>query len=181
MTLSLVKARARPDSYFDPQHKEDRNVNVISKGLDARGIKHEREVPMRGTQANGRIDLVVELTPLLVGFEAKQYDLGGPRLIADGIAQSADYARAVISAGTWQGRHLDFVFVGPVPNSHAQGYHYVPAEMLSRYTAPMGVGTFDQQMYVYAFGTEAVRFLSDGFKFCFNFDQIQKHKREFRR
>ncbi len=185
MTLHIVKKwqpSSVPGSYFKPEAPEDQNVEIICAGLAKRAIPHEKEVWLESTTGNnGRIDIVADFNGNLYGWEVKQYILGGPKLIADGIAQSADYARAEIASGTWQGRRLDFVFVGPTPNVNVTDYGFVHADMLSRYTAPLGVGTFDQQMCVYAFGTEAIKFNQDGYRFCFNFDRIKKHKREFRR
>lgn len=176
-----LERRERPDSYFVPETPESNNVRKIVAGLKARGIPIETEVCMRSdTGAPGRIDIVGEFDGKLYGWEVKKYTVGPPSNLADGIAQAADYARAEIAAGTWQGRRLDFVFVGPAPNEKAQ-QHYVPARMLSRYTGPLGVGMFDQQMNVYAFGQEAIRFSSTTFRFYANFDRVGKHKREFRR
>ena len=185
MTLHIVKRwqpSTTPSSYFQPDAPEDRNVDIICAGLARRGIPHEKEVWLESTTGtHGRIDIVSDMGGKLYGWEVKQYVLGGPKLIADGIAQAADYARAEIASGTWQGRRLEFVFVGPAPNTNVQDYAFVHANMLSRYTAALGVGTFDQQMCVYAFGTDAIKFNADGFRFCFRFDAVAKHKREFRR
>lgn len=185
MTLHIVRQwqpSTTPASYFKPDAPEDRNVEIICAGLSKRNIPHEREVWLESqTGNNGRIDIVSEFGGKLYGWEVKQYILGGPKLIADGIAQAADYARAEIASGTWQGRRLEFVFVGPTPNVNVPDYGFVHANMLSRYTSSLGVGTFDQQMGVYAFGAEAIKFQSGGFRFCFKFDTVEKHKREFRR
>lgn len=174
------KYARRKSTYFSSDAPETDNVRIIVRSLDLRGIRNEVEVSVRGRTQTGRIDLVVELDPLLVGLEVKRYSIHAPRLIADAIAQGADYARAEIVSGLWRGRSIDFVFVGPVPNL-AVKYYYVPAEILSRYTAALGVGLFDQQMFFHAFGQEAIRFVPDGFKFVCNFDRVKKHAREFRR
>ncbi len=172
----------KPASYFRPDAPEDRNVRILCAGLAKRNIAHETEVWLQSQSgSHGRIDIVSELDGKLYGWEVKQYVLGGPKLIADGIAQAADYARAEIASGTWQGRRLEFVFVGPTPNDKVTDYRFVHAPMLSRYTASLGVGTFDQQMGVYAFGADAIKFEPDGFRFCFRFDNVAKHKSEFRR
>jgi len=176
-----IERQNRPESYFVPDAPEANNVRKIVAGLKVRGIPLEVEVSMRSdTGAPGRIDIVGEFAGKLYGWEVKKYTIGAPSNLADGIAQAADYARAEIASGTWQGRRLDFVFVGPAPNDKAEK-HYVPACMLSRYTSSLGVGTFDQQMGVYAFGQEAIRFGPDGFKFYANFAAVGKHKSEFRR
>lgn len=184
MTLHIVnnwKASTTPSSYFQPDVPEQRNVEIICAGLTRRNIPHEVEVPMYGmNEKSGRIDIVGDFDGKLYGWEVKKYKSGGQKVIADGIAQSHDYSKALIAAGQWQGRPLDFVFLGPVPNAQVEK-HYVPAEMLSRYVGPLGVGIFDQQMNVYAFGQEAIRFYRTHFRFYANFDQVKKHKREFRR
>lgn len=176
-----IERQGRPESYFVPDAPESNNVRKIVAGLRVRGIPVEIEVPMRSDSgAPGRIDIIGEFDGKLYGWEVKKYTIGAPSNIADGIAQAADYARAEIASGTWQGRRLDFVFLGPAPNEKAE-QHYVPARMLSRYTGPIGVGMFDQQMGVYAFGQEAIRFSPTTFRFYANFDRVGKHKREFRR
>lgn len=168
--------------YFVEDAPEERNELKIVRGLEGRGIEVYRQVKVRAaTGEKGIIDIVCALDGKLYGWEVKQYQTGGPGLIADGIAQASDYAASTIADGPWQGQEMHFVFVGPAPDTTVEAYRYVDAEMLSRYTAPLGVGVFDQRMGVYAYGQPAIRFSRDGYRFCYNFNKTCKHKRSFRR
>jgi hypothetical protein len=168
-------------SFFQEGAAEARNVGVIVAGFERRGIPVETEVEVMMHGLSGRIDVVADFDGHVYGWEVKKYELGGPRLLADGIAQAASYAKAKVCSGRWFGRTFDFVFVGPAPNEEVQGYCFVHAEMLSRYTAPQGVGIFDQRMCTYAFGQPAIRFDSAGYRFVQNFNHVRKHRAVFSR